>query len=97
MYRSQLFIHFLISFLHYCGFVNDVLHFWKRIKDDLRRLPVEGSHWEIIILPLPYSELFFEVGKGIKLVGSIEFLIILAVATLHLAVVSWCKRADQFV
>ena len=80
-----------------CGFVNDVLHFSKRIKHRFRRLPVERSHWEIIILPLPYSELFFKVGKGIKLVGSIEFFVIFAVAALHLAIVSWGKRANQLV
>ena len=60
-------------------------------------MPIERTHWEIIILALPYSKLFLKVGKGIKLMGSVEFLIIFAVATLHLAVVSWSERLDLFV
>ena len=48
-------------------------------------------------MSLPDSKLFGKVAKGIELVGSIEFLIIFAVATLHLAVVSWSKRLDLFV
>ena len=59
-------------------------------------MPIERTHWEIIILALPYSKLFLKVGKGIKLMGSVEFLIIFAVATLHLAVVSWSERLDLF-
>ena len=81
----------------FCRFVKDVLHFRKRKKHGLRWHPVERSHREIIILPLSYSKLFLKVSKGIKLVRSIEFFIILAMATLHLAIVSGCKRADQFV
>ena len=57
--------------------------------NSLRRPPVERSPRKIIILPLPCSKLFLKVGKGIKLVGSIESLMILSVTMFHLAIVPW--------
>ncbi len=42
-------------------------------------------------------ELLFEIRKGVELVRNVEFLIILAVTVLHLAIVLRGKRLDQFV
>ena len=43
------------------------------------------------------GKLFGEVLEGVKAVGRIETLLILSVATLHLAVVSWCVGTNQLV
>ena len=42
------------------------------------------------------GKLLGEVLEGVKAVGRIETLLILPVATLHLAVVSWCVGTDEF-
>ena len=74
-----------------------MLHFVERKKDGFGRPPVKGSHREIIVLPLSGSKLLFEVLKGIELMTSIEFLIVLSVTAFYFAVVPGCIRADQLV
>ena len=44
-----------------CRFVNDVLHIGERKKDVFRRLPVEWSHGETVVLSLAESKLFGKV------------------------------------
>ena len=65
-----------ISPVFKCRLVNDELHIRKRKKDIARRLPVERTHGEIIILPLTDGKLFYKIVKRIEPVRSIEFLVI---------------------
>ena len=46
-----------------CRFVNDVLQIGERKKNVFRRPPVERTHGEIVVLPLPHSELRGKIGK----------------------------------
>ena len=69
-----------------------MLHIGKRRKDLLGRVPVERTHREIVVFSVPDGKLFLEVLKGIELVRSIEILIVFAVATLDLTVVT--RRED---
>ena len=62
-----------------------------------RRDPVERTDGEIVVLPLSFGELGLEVGEGKELVGSVKFLVILAVAALNLAIVPRSIRPDGFV
>ena len=48
-------------------------------------------------MALPDGKLLLEVLKGIEFVGSVEFLIVLAVAALDLAIVAWRVRTDELV
>ena len=59
--------------------------------------PMDGvlDELEVCALALSDGELFLEIIKGIELMHSIEFLIILSVTALDLTVVSWCERSDQ--
>lgn len=70
--------------------------FVEKRKDSIRRLPVERSHGEVIILPLSDSELFFEIVKRVEFMTCIEFLIILPMTAFHFPVVPGCVRPDQF-
>ena len=81
----------------YCRFANDVLHIGKRKKNMLGRLPVEWSHWKVVILTLSKGQLFFKITKTIKLMTSIEFLIVFSVATFYFAVMFGRVRSDQLV
>ena len=74
-----------------------MLHFSERKKDCFGRLPVERPHGEVVVLPLPDCELFLEILERVELVGSVEFLVILAMAAFDLSVVSGSKWTDQLV
>jgi hypothetical protein len=79
-----------------CRFVNDPLHIGKRKEHVLRRVPVKGTHGEIIISTLADGQLFLEIIKGIERMGGIEFLVILSVAALNLAIMARSKGTDEF-
>ena len=64
----------------YCRLVNDVLHIRESRKDSFGGHPVERPHGEIIILPLPDSELPGEVIEGIESMAGVEFFIVFSVA-----------------
>jgi hypothetical protein len=59
-------------------------------------VPVKGTHGEIIISTLADSQLFLEIIKGIERMGGIEFLVVLSVATLNLAIMARSKGTDEF-
>ena len=71
-----------------------MLHIRERKKNVLRRLPVERSHREVVILTLSDSELLFKIGKAIEFVASIELLVIFPVAAFYLSVMLRCIRLD---
>ena len=62
-----------------------------------RRLPIEWSHGEVIILTLSDSELLFKVGKTVEFMAGIELLVILPVAAFYLSVMPGCVRFNQLV
>jgi len=74
-----------------------VLHIGKRKKNMLGRLPVEWSHWKVVILTLSKGQLFFKITKTIKLMTSIELLIVFSVTTFYFAVMFGRVRSDQLV
>ena len=76
--------------------VNDKLQRRKRKKEVARRLPVERTHWEIIILPLTNGKLFHKIVKRIETMRSIEFLVVFSVTAFYLAVMSRSERPDLF-
>ena len=80
-----------------CRFVNDVLHIGERGKGLNGRAPVEGTHGKMIVSAFTDSELLFEIIKGIEAVRGIEFFVVLAVRSLHLAIVPRRIRANEFV
>lgn len=65
-----------------------MLQIGERKKDELRRLPAERSHREVVILTLSDSKLFFKVCKAIELVTGVEFLVAFPVTALYLTVIS---------
>lgn len=69
----------------------------KRREELFRRAPVEKTHGEIIVFPIPDSKRFLEVFKGEELVVSIEILVILTAAAFDLAVVPWRVRLNELV
>ena len=77
-----------------CRLVNDELQRRKRKKDIARRLPVERTHGEIIILPLTDGKLFCKIVKRIETMRSIEFLVVFSMTAFNLAVMSGCERSD---
>ena len=79
-----------------CRLVNDKLQSRKRKKDIARRLPVERTHGEIIILPLTDSKLFRKIIKRIETMRSIKFFVIFSVTAFYFAVMSRCERPDLF-
>ena len=85
------------DFLGSCRLVNDVLHIRESRKDSFGGHPVERPHGEIIILPLPDSELPGEVIEGIESMAGVEFFIVFSVAAFHLAIMPRCKGADLLV
>lgn len=62
-----------------------------------RRAPGKGAHGESIVLALADGELFLEVGEGEELVGSVEVLVVFAVAALDLSIVPGSIRTDELV
>lgn len=80
-----------------CRLVNDVLQIGEVRKDSFRRPPVEWPHGEIVILPLPDSQLPGEVIEGIEGVAGVELFVVLSVTAFHLAVMSRCKGTDLLV
>ena len=78
-------------------FVKDVLHYGERKKDVFRGVPVERSHREGIVLPLPDSKQLFEVSERIEGVASVEFFVILRVTAFHLPVMAWGICANLLV
>ena len=74
-----------------------MLHIRESRKDSFGGHPVERPHGEIIILPLPDSELPGEVIEGIESMAGVEVFIVFPMAAFHLAVVPWRKRLDLFV
>ena len=74
-----------------------MLHIRKRRKDLFRRAPAEGTHREVVVFVLPDSKLFLKVFEGIELVGSVEILIIFAVAAFYLPVVTRREDFDELV
>ena len=80
-----------------CRFVNDVLHIRKSSSDLFRRLPVEGSHREMIVGTFPDSQLLLKILERVKVMSGIEFFVVFSVASLHLAVVPWSIRLNEFV
>ena len=77
-----------------CRLVKDKLQRRKRKKDIARRLPVERTHGEIIILPLTDGKLFCKIVKRIETMRSIEFLVVFSMTAFYLAVMSGCERSD---
>lgn len=64
----------------------------------LRRTPAKRSHWEAVVIPAVINlKLLRKVLKRIEGMSGIEALVILPVAPLYLAVMSWRIRPDQFV
>ena len=61
------------------------------------RGPVERSHGKMIVGTLTNGELIAKILERIKTMGGIEFFVVLPVASLNLAVVSWGKGLGQFV
>ena len=61
------------------------------------REPVKGSHREIVAAILVGSELPTKIHEREEGMGVVETLLILAVAALHLAVMPWRVRSNQFV
>ena len=60
------------------------------------RLPSQRSHRKVVVVPAIIKlELSAEVLKGIKAVSGIKTFIILTVASLYLAIMPRCKRANQ--
>ena len=84
----------LIEHRRYCRLVNDALQRRKRKKDIERRLPVERTHGEIIILPLTDGKLFYKIVKRIETMRSIEFLVVFSMTAFYLAVMSGCEWSD---
>lgn len=80
--------------LNLCRLVNDALQRRKRKKDIARRLPVERTQGEIIILPLTDGKLFCKIVKRIETMRSIEFLVVFSMTAFNLAVMSGCERSD---
>ena len=74
-----------------------MLHIRKVGKDLSGLLPVEGTHWEMVVGTLTDSELLFEILKGIESVRGIELLVIFAVRALDFAIVSGCANTNQLV
>ena len=74
-----------------------MLHIEKRKKNMFRRVPVEWSHGEVVILSLPGGKLLFEVGKGVKLMAGVELLVVLSVTAFYLAIMSGRVRPNQLV
>ena len=62
-----------------------------------RRKPTQRPHGKVVGAVVMDGKLLGEVLEGVKAVGRIETLLILPVATLHLAVVSWCVGTDELV
>ena len=61
-----------------------------------RRKPTQRPHGKVVGAVVMDGKLLGEVLEGVKAVGRIETLLILPVATLHLAVVSWRVGTDEF-
>ena len=66
-----------------------------RKEDSIGRVPVERPHGEIVILPLPDSQLLLKICEGIKGVTGIEFLIVLSMAAFNFTVVPRGIRLNQ--
>lgn len=73
----------------FCRFVNEVLQKRERVQDLFRREPVERAHREIVISAFSHGKLLFKIVKGIEGVTGVEFFVVLTVAALYFAVVSW--------
>ncbi len=73
-----------------------MLHIRERKKDVFRRVPVERSHGEVVILALSDSELFFKIRKVKELMTGVEFFIILSVAAFYFAVMSGRVDSNAF-
>ena len=69
----------------------------ERGKDLSRRVPIQGTHGEMVVRFFSDSELLFEIIERIETMRSIEFLVIFSVRTLNLAVVPWSTDTDQLV
>lgn len=71
--------------------------FGERKKDSFRRLPVERSHREVVVISLPDSKLILEIGEAIELVAGIEFLVVFSVTAFYFAIVPGRVWPDQLV
>ena len=60
-------------------------------------MPVKGTDRERVVLALADGELFLEIGEREELVRRIKLLVVLAVAALDLAIVSWSIGTNEFV
>lgn len=59
--------------------------------------PAERPHREVVVFPVPNSQLLSEVSKGHKGMAGVKALIVFAVGTLNFAVVPRRKGFDEFV
>ena len=62
-----------------------------------RRKPGEWPHGEIVGAAVMDGELLCEVIQGIKAVAGVKAFLILPVTALHLSVMTWRIRANEFV
>ena len=69
----------------------------KRRKQLTRRLPVQGAHREVVILPIPPSKLQLEILKRVKRMRGVKLLVVLSVGTLYLSIMSWCVGTNLLV
>lgn len=63
----------------------------------VRRKPAKGSHREVVGAAIVDSELLGEVMQGVKAVTGIKTLLVLPVASLHLAIVARCVGTNELV
>ena len=84
----------LLKITH-CRFVNNILQGRKRKKDLFRRVPVWGTHREIIIGSVPDGKLLLVVIEGVELMVGIEVFVVLAMAALNFTVVPRCKNTNE--
>ena len=80
-----------------CRFVNDVLHIREGEKYLFRRLPVEWSHGEAVILAFTDCQLLRKIIKGVERVAGVELFIVLPVAAFYFPVVPGCIWPDFLV
>ena len=95
--RRQHYVYKRTRRIHFCRCYNDVLHSSKGGQGLLRGAPVEGTHGKVVVVTLPDSKLISEILKGKEFMRSVKLLIVLAVAALHLTIVSRRKWPDELV
>ena len=72
-----------------------MLQRWEGGKHLYRGEPVQRTHREVVVRAFADSKLFFEVLKAEKGMRSIEFFIVLTVASFHFSVVSGRVGPDE--